>query len=81
MKQVFGQPWRAALRTAVEQGGGVWVGIQDNEGMMENIVLFNSPETGSTLGLKVSEVTAKARVFDKIKASNAKFGNRDLEDR
>ena len=80
MKQVFGQPWRAALRTAVEQGGGVWVGIQDNEGMMENIVLFNSKQTGSTLGLKVSRVTAKA-VLDKIKASNAKFGNRDLEDR
>lgn len=72
MKQVFGQPYRAALRTAVEQGGGVWLGIQDNEGMMENVVLFNSPDTGSTLGLKVSEVTP-TRVFDKIKASNRKF--------
>ena len=69
MKQVFGQPWRAALRTAVEQGGGKFVGIQ--EGLSTDLVLFND-EAGSTLALKVSEVTP-TRVFDKIKASNRKF--------
>jgi hypothetical protein len=74
MKQVFGQPWRAALRTAVEQGGGVWVGIQDDGGPYL-LVLFNSPKTGSTLALKASGLTA-SKVRAHISSSNKKFERR-----
>ena len=70
MKQVFGQPWRAALRPAVEPGGGVWVGIQDGGPYL--LVLFNSPKTGSTLALKASGLTA-SKVRAHISSSNKKF--------
>ena len=49
---------RRASKKAVEDGGGVWVGIQ--EGMPGDwYALFNAP-SGSTLAIKTSEITAQA---------------------
>ena len=46
----------AYLRSAVAEGGGGWVGIQ--EGLRENLVLFNDPVGHSTLSLRVGDVTS-----------------------
>lgn len=59
-------------RLAVKNGGGQWVGVQENEGMPYDLVLFNSPKTGSTLALKDSDITAEG-VRRSIKESDAKF--------
>lgn len=76
----YQQDVAASCKAAVEEGGGIWAGIQECEGMLYDLALFNSKQTGTTLALKTTEITPK-KVLDKIKASNAKFGNRDLEDR
>lgn len=55
---------RRDSKKAVEAGGGVWVGIQEDASMPYKLVLFNAP-SGSTLALKTSEVTAD-RVREKI---------------
>jgi len=58
-------------RLAVKDGGGVWVGIQECEGV-PSLILFNSPTTGSTLALKTSELTAD-NVRRRIEESDAAF--------
>jgi len=57
----------ARFEYIVRQGGGHYVG------MMGNLVLFNSPTTGSTLALKESDLTSDA-VRKQITESNLKFG-------
>jgi hypothetical protein len=52
----------------VTLGGGDYV-----PGMLGDLVLFNSPATGSTLAIKESELTAEA-VREHIAKSNAAFG-------
>lgn len=59
-------------RLAVKNGGGQWVGIQEAEGMPYDLVLFNHPETFSTLALKTSEITAK-RVREKLIAHEEQY--------
>ena len=59
-------------RLAVKNGGGQWVGIQEAEGMPYDLILFNSSQTGSTLGLKTTEITAD-NVRRRIEESNALF--------
>ncbi len=59
-------------RLAVKNGGGQWVGIQEAEGMPYDLILFNSSQTGSTLGLKTTEITAD-NVRRRIEESNAAF--------
>ena len=64
----------AILRTAVKEGGGIWVGIQECEGIGYGLVLFNSPTTGSTLAIKTTEAEITAElVRDKIRRSDAAF--------
>lgn len=55
-------------RKVVEEGGGEYV-----PGMMGDLVLFNSPQTRSTLALPEKELTAEA-VACKILLSNKAFG-------
>ncbi len=50
----------------VTRGGGIYIG------MMEDLVLFNSPETGSTLALHEKQLTVQA-VRDTIAVSNRQF--------
>ena len=52
----------------VEAGGGIYV-----RGMLANLVLFNSPQTRSTLALPEDKVTAET-VRAKIADSNKSFG-------
>ena len=59
-------------RLAVKDGGGHWVGIQECERLPYDLVLFNSPGTGSTLALKTSEITADS-VRRRIEESDAAF--------
>ena len=58
-------------RRACVVAGCRYVGIQ--EGGMFNLVLFNSPRTGSTLALKEDEFSATA-VRERIKTHEAKWG-------
>jgi hypothetical protein len=58
---------------AVAEGGGIWVGIQ--EGGLYNLVLFNSPLSGSTLALPTTEITAEA-VRLRIEKSDREFRKR-----
>lgn len=62
----------ASAKVCVEEGGGIWVGIQECEGMLYDLALFNSKKTGSTLALKTTEVTPEL-VRDKIRRSDAAF--------
>ena len=64
-------------RLAVKDGGGVWVGIQECEGL-PSLILFNSPVTGSTLALKTSELTAD-NVRRRIEESDAAFKAFDVQ--
>ncbi len=81
------------LRIAVEDGGGKFAGIQpgfyvpSTGEMVETLCLFNSRRTGTTLGLKVSEVSvSKVRkhiqesdtLFDDYKEKAALFVLRDF---
>jgi hypothetical protein len=78
----------ASAKACVEEGGGIWVGIQEGEWIksprgrirVPDLALFNSKQTGTTLALKTTEITPK-KVLEKLKRSNAQFGNRELEDR
>jgi hypothetical protein len=67
----YEQDVTASAKACVEEGGGVWVGIQDCAPHTD-LVLFNSPKTGSTLALKTTEITPEL-VRSKIKNSNTKF--------
>lgn len=58
-------------RLAVKDGGGRWVGIQEVEGGRD-LVLFNSPTTGSTLALNTREINAD-RVRQHITQSDRVF--------
>ena len=58
-------------RLAVKDGGGQWVGIQEAEGMPYDLVLFNSPQTG-TLAVKTSDISADS-VRRRIEESNEAF--------
>jgi hypothetical protein len=59
----------AYFRRAVEVAGGVYVGIQEcgDAPTVNDLVLFNSPKTGSTLALKVKDFTAQG-VANRIEA-------------
>lgn len=55
-------------KRVVEAGGGLYVGP-----CFEDLVMFDSPATGSTLALPENELTADA-VRHKIMESNKAFG-------
>lgn len=57
-------------RRIVEEAGGIYV-----PGMQGDLVLFNSRETGSTMGMTENELNVPA-VRDHIAESNARFGVR-----
>ena len=59
------------LKQIVEEGGGIWVGVQDCSSFID-LALFNSPKTGSTLALRVNDVTVK-NVSEKIRKSDEVF--------
>jgi hypothetical protein len=66
--QQYQQDAVASAKACVEQGGGIWVGTMD-EG---RLALFNSPQTGSTLALKITAITPEL-VAAKIRVSDRKF--------
>ncbi len=47
------------FKRIVKNGGGQYVGIQECEGH-DDLVLFNSPKTGSTLAVKAGACTSDA---------------------
>ena len=56
----------------VAAGGGKYVGILKEIPNMEPIVLFNSPRTRTTLGIRISSLTAEA-VREHLAESDAAF--------
>lgn len=46
------------LKNIIQEAGAEWVGIQEEDGV-PLAVLFNEPETKTTKGLKINEVTVK----------------------
>ena len=71
-EEMYRQDVEMAARAAVEEGGGIWVGIMECAGFLYDIVYFNSPKTGTTLALKTTEITPEA-VRRRIKNSNEQF--------
>ena len=61
----------ASARACVEEGGGIWVGVQQCEGLAA-LALFNSPETGSTLAITLAAITPDL-VRSRIEKSNKEF--------
>jgi hypothetical protein len=66
------QDVEAYAKNCVRDGGGKWVGIQEADASSDNLVLFNSPQSGSTLALKATEITT-GLVVEKIRKSDAQF--------
>jgi len=62
--------WNGTHAHIIESAGGQYVA-----GMLGDLVLFNSPATGSTLALREADLTPDA-VRAHIAESNAKFGVR-----
>ncbi len=61
------------MSSIVEAGGGRYVGVIDEiPGKMEQVVLFTSPQTRSTLGLPSSRLTVAA-VREQLAESDAAF--------
>jgi len=61
------------LALVVAAGGGRYVGLLEKiPGGMETVILFDSPQTGTTLGLGVSRFNVEA-VRERIAKSNALF--------
>ena len=66
-------PTDKQIRRAVKDGGGEYVGIQGGHPTLGDMVLFNSPATGSTLALPIQTVCLPGRVEMKIFVSDANF--------
>lgn len=72
MKQTLDQVELHYFKTVVKNGGGEYVGIQ--EGLTFDLVLFNSPKTGTTLALKTTDPIDSDVVAARIRESNKKWG-------
>lgn len=59
---------RQGYKRVVHAAGGVYVGVQ--QGVNEELVLFNSKATGDTLALTATELSVE-RIVAKIQESNA----------
>jgi len=73
-KQTITEVYEAHFRHAVKAGGGKWVGIQEIEEADYDLVLFNSPTTGSTLALKSDNCTSE-KVAAHIAESDRRFSH------
>jgi hypothetical protein len=63
----------AEMCSIVEAGGGRYVGVMSEiPGRMESIVLFISPQTRTTLGIRISRLTVDA-VREQLADSDAAF--------
>lgn len=61
------------IACVVVAGGGRYVGLLEKiPGKMETVILFNSPKTGTTLGLRVSRFNVEA-VRERIGKSDELF--------
>lgn len=68
----------AIARTAVREGGGIWVGTMDCPASRDGkpgytLVLFNSKKTGSTLALKTEPEITPEQVREHIRNSDKTF--------
>ena len=77
-KKTLDEVYANYFRQPVEDGGGIFVGIQECEGRNYDLVLFNSPTTGSTLALKTDRITSHA-VWNRIHESDKTFKARGNE--
>ncbi len=72
-KKSLTEVYETYLRRQVEQGGGEYVGIQEYEGARYDLVLFNSPRTGSTLAVKSNIDNLAGAVRRRMDASNKEW--------
>ena len=61
----------AAAKQIVQNGGGLWLGLQ--EGIDCNLVLFQSPKTQTTLSLYYDDTFNSEAVQNKIRNSDKTF--------
>jgi len=73
VKRNLDQTYERYFRQMVEAGGGQWVGVQEWEGKPYDLIMFNSPTTGTTLALRSDQIDA-ASVAERISESDEKFG-------
>lgn len=64
---------RAIWAAIVEAGGGIWKGVQNCSPLSYDLILFDSPATGSTLALRTDEPITISRVKQRIAASDKIF--------
>ena len=63
----------------VAAGGGKYVGVlKEIPNKMESIVLFNSPRTRTTLGIRISSLTAET-VREHLAESDAAFAEAEAK--
>ena len=65
------------LKRLVCQAGAKWVGVQETIPPLPFLLLFNSPETDSTLAIKLQPDMTKREIVEAVQkrlaASNAEF--------
>lgn len=61
-----------SAKRCVEEGGGVWQGVQEANQPSGDVALFGSPKTKTTLAIKLTEITPEL-VRSKLKSSDAEW--------
>ena len=70
---------QSAFSSIVAAGGGSYVGVlKEITDKMESLVLFNSPQTRTTLAIPISRLTAEA-VREHLAESDAAFAGADAK--
>jgi hypothetical protein len=65
------------ISSIVSAGGGKYVGVlKEIPNKLESVVLFNSPQTRTTLGIRISNLTVEA-VREHLAESDAAFAETD----
>jgi len=55
------------LRRIVTQAGGEWVGVQETVPPLPHLLMFNSPQTNSTLAVKMEPDMTLAELGEAVK--------------
>ena len=76
VKRNLNETYDCYFRNIVESGGGIWVGVQEWKGKPYDLIMFNSPTTGTTLALRSDKIDATA-VGKRIADSDKLFRRKD----
>jgi hypothetical protein len=71
-------PSKSILKRLVSQAGGQWCGVQESVPPLPHLLMFNSPQTGSTLAIRINpteinEAEIVTAIRTRIAASDKQF--------